>query len=84
MFEKNMYIGIGTVCVRNFRLLNFKLIIYMSTNFILLQANLARFKLSFDKAATYVFPMLFICFNVCYWTVYLIIMPYFIEDRDRK
>ena len=45
---------------------------------------MAKFKLSFDKAATYVFPLLFGAFNICYWTMYLFIMPYFIEDRERK
>lgn len=51
---------------------------------IVAEAKLSQFKLSFDRAATYVFPLLFIAFNIFYWTVYLIIMPYFIVDRERK
>ena len=47
-----------------------------SVNF---QAKLTRFKLSFDRAATYVFPFMFFLFNAGYWTVYLVIMPNFIQ-----
>ena len=43
------------------------------------QAKLTRFKLSFDRAATYVFPFMFFLFNAGYWTVYLVIMPNFIQ-----
>lgn len=43
------------------------------------EAKLTQFKLSFDRAATYVFPLMFILFNIFYWTVYLIIMPHFIQ-----
>ena len=49
------------------------------------QAKLSQFKLSFDRAATYVFPLLFLSFNIFYWAVYLLIMPAFIQvDRDRQ
>ena len=49
------------------------------------QAKLSQFKLSFDRTATYVFPLLFLAFNVFYWAVYLLIMPVFIQvDRDRQ
>jgi len=43
------------------------------------EAKLTQFKLSFDRAATYVFPLMFILFNICYWTVYLVIMPDFVQ-----
>jgi len=43
------------------------------------EAKLTRFKLSFDRAATYVFPFMFFLFNAGYWTVYLVIMPNFIQ-----
>jgi len=46
---------------------------------IVAEAKLTRFKLSFDRAATYVFPLVFILFNICYWTIYLVIMPNFIQ-----
>ena len=46
---------------------------------VLFQAKLTRFKLSFDRAATYVFPFMFFLFNAGYWTVYLVIMPNFIQ-----
>merc|ERR1719362_2047391 len=46
---------------------------------IVAEAKLSQFKLSFDRLATYVFPLLFFTFNLCYWAVYLVIMPYFIE-----
>ena len=45
------------------------------------QAKLSQFKLSFDRTATYVFPLMFIAFNMFYWTVYLFIMPMFIVER---
>ena len=45
------------------------------------QANLNLFKLNLDRGATYLFPFLFFCFNCCYWTVYLGIMPRYLQDR---
>merc|ERR1719510_1721812 len=52
---------------------------------IVAEAKLSQFKLSFDRAATYVFPLLFLSFNIFYWAVYLLIMPAFIQvDRDRQ
>ena len=55
---------------------------YLTVTF---QAKLSQFKLSFDRAATYVFPLLFLSFNIFYWAVYLLIMPAFIQvDRDRQ
>ena len=57
--------------------------LYIETKQIKFQAKLSQFKLSFDRLATYVFPLLFFAFNLCYWAVYLVIMPYFIEDRER-
>ena len=49
------------------------------TNVNMFQARLIRFKLSFDRGATYVFPLMFLLFNVGYWTVYLVIMPHYIQ-----
>jgi hypothetical protein len=31
--------------------------------------------MNLDRGATYVFPALFLLFNCCYWTVYLVIIP---------
>jgi len=46
-----------------------------------IEANLNLFKLNLDRGATYLFPFLFLCFNCCYWTVYLGIMPRYLQDR---
>eukprot|EP00090_Calanus_glacialis_P009961 TRINITY_DN18345_c0_g1_i1.p1 TRINITY_DN18345_c0_g1~~TRINITY_DN18345_c0_g1_i1.p1 ORF type:complete len:466 (-),score=107.54 TRINITY_DN18345_c0_g1_i1:448-1845(-) len=45
------------------------------------EANLNLFKLNLDRGATYLFPFLFLLFNCCYWTVYLVIMPRYQKDH---
>ena len=44
------------------------------------QANLNLFKMNLDRGATYLFPCLFLLFNISYWTFYLIVMPRFQKD----
>ena len=51
----------------------------MSITIYFFQAMLIRFKLCFDRAATYVFPFVFFLFNAGYWTFYLVIMPQYIH-----
>ena len=66
-------------------LLEMEIEMELVNNFNNFQAKLSQFKLSFDRAATYVFPLLFLSFNIFYWAVYLLIMPAFIQvDRDRQ
>merc|ERR1719397_1026568 len=45
------------------------------------EANLSLFKMNLDRGATYLFPFLFLCFNLCYWTVYLVIIPSYHRDN---
>ena len=44
------------------------------------QANLNLFKMNLDRGATFLFPCLFLMFNFCYWTFYLVVMPKYQKD----
>ena len=45
-----------------------------------IKVNLNLFKLNLDRGATYLFPILFLTFNICYWTVYLVVIPSYQTD----
>ncbi len=36
--------------------------------------------MNLDRGATYLFPCLFLLFNISYWTFYLIVMPRYQKD----
>jgi len=46
------------------------------------EANLNLFKMNLDRGATYLFPCLFLLFNMCYWTFYLVVMPKYQRDYN--
>lgn len=46
-----------------------------------IKVNLNLFKLNLDRGATYLFPILFLTFNICYWTFYLVVIPSYQTDH---
>ena len=54
---------------------------YVYMLMISVKVNLNLFKLNLDRGATYLFPILFLTFNICYWTFYLVVIPSYQTDH---
>lgn len=69
--------NISTECKRRSRKTKLKSSSYQSKA----EINLNLFKLNLDRGATYLFPLLFLTFNLCYWTFYLVVIPSYQTDH---
>ena len=54
---------------------------FIYTDITTIKVNLNLFKLNLDRGATYLFPILFLTFNICYWTIYLVVIPSYQTDH---